>query len=258
VSEDAQRLSLFTGELADVGRPWTIPPLSYAESASGIGRFSYAGPLVTFPTHTPFLDLERGLAGGTLAEGQLDLTFAPDFDAQPSVERFGDVRGTLAVDGRAYSIATRGLATYADGPMRPRFPSCRVTFSVGATEGMTLTADGDEFVEWADELLRATFVTSPASSNGRLRVRMAGEVRLGDACGEILLRAPHGSGWEPLHGTLERLLPVRRPGPFGSVVETVFAVVRMGGQSVGWLELSVLRAPDGESSRDDVGGVSAT
>jgi hypothetical protein len=123
---------------------------------------------------------------------------------------------------------------------------------------MTLTADGDEPVEWADELLRATFVTSPASSNGRLRVRMAGEVRLGDACGEILLRAPHASEWEALHGTLERLLPVRRPGPFGSVVETVFAVVRMGGQSVGWLELSVLREPDAESGRDDVGDVSAT
>ena len=39
---------------------------------------------------------------------------------------------------------------------------------------------------------------------------------------------------------LERVIPVRRPGPHGTVVETRFALVRAAGQAVGWVELSVV------------------
>jgi hypothetical protein len=85
---------------------------------------------------------------------------------------------------------------------------------------------------------------------------MAGEIRLGAASGEILLQIPPESGWAgPLRGALERLLPVRRPGPFGSVVETTFALVRVDGESVGWLELSVIREPESASRRDDVSAI---
>jgi hypothetical protein len=36
------------------------------------------------------------------------------------------------------------------------------------------------------------------------------------------------------------MIPVRRPGPLGSVIATTFALVRVDGVSVGWLEASVV------------------
>jgi hypothetical protein len=253
LSEDARRLSLFTGELADTAHDWAIPPLTYAESPPGRGRFTYAGPLVTFPSHTPFLDLERGLADGTLVEGTLDLTFAPDRGAVAADASFGDVRGTLVVDGREYAIATRGLATSADGPMRTRFPHCRITLTVGPAGATMLAADSDEPPQWVEGRLRAVFTGIAGEPSEGVRLRLRGEVRLGSEAGTLFLAAPGAGGWDmPLAGTLERLLPVRRPGPFGSVIETTFALIRVDGRSVGWLELSVVHTPDAAPPVDDV------
>ena len=44
-----------------------------------------------------------------------------------------------------------------------------------------------------------------------------------------------------LRASLERIMPVLRPGPGGTVVETTYAMVRAGERSIGWLEMSVLR-----------------
>ena len=72
------------------------PPSRSSAPADRV-RVIYEGPLVAFLTHTPFLDLERGLAGGTLIEG-LDITFRAD-ETEVGEECFGDVRGEMIVDG---------------------------------------------------------------------------------------------------------------------------------------------------------------
>ena len=46
-------------------------------------------------------------------------------------------------------------------------------------------------------------------------------------------------GPERLTGSLERLIPVWRPGRGGTVVETTFALVRVGGSCTGWVEVTV-------------------
>ena len=79
-------------------------------------RFSYDGPLVAFPNHAPFLDLERGLAEGTVVEARLDLSFVGDAPERVDEDCFGTVRGDLVVDGRRHVIATRGVAIAAEAP----------------------------------------------------------------------------------------------------------------------------------------------
>ncbi len=135
VSERADRLALFTGELADADREWTVPPLAYEAAPGAPVRFAYEGPLVAFPNHAPFLDLERGLAEGTVVEARLDLSFERDAPDRADEDCFGTVHGELVVDGRRHVIATRGVAIVAEAPVRARFPQCRVTLPIGCVWG---------------------------------------------------------------------------------------------------------------------------
>src|SRR5262249_42957644 len=130
LSDAADRLALFTGELVEADRRWSVPPLVWHSRSETHAHVAYEGPLVAFPTHTPFLDLERGLADGTLIEARLDLTVAHPPDAA-GFERFGSVEGTVVLDGRRHGIATCGLVTRAESSTRPRFPYGRVTLPVG-------------------------------------------------------------------------------------------------------------------------------
>ncbi len=241
LSEAADRLSLFTGELADPAVEWAVPPLFYEET-TGMWRFTYEGPLVTFSSHTPFLDLERGLAGGAVVEGGLDLLFAPDRKSA-SVEGdecFGDVRGEVHLAGRRHRIEARGLATRTEAPARSQFPHCRVTLVIGPSMSCTLTTRPGDTTEWANGRLRATLVGTVYGGDEAVAVEVAGEVRIGVDAGSFVLDGL--SGWPScLEGSLERLLPVRRPGPLELVIETTFALMRIDGRSVGWLEVTVLR-----------------
>jgi hypothetical protein len=237
VSDGPDRLSLFTGELTDPGREWMVPPLAWESPSGTRARFAYEGPLVAFPTHTPFLDLERGLADGEVVEARLDLTFERVADLGVE-ECFGAVAGVVVVDGRHHAIATRGLATHADTSVRPRFPSCRVTLPIGPWGDLLLVPDGDRPWLWEDGCLSGGLVAA-----GDVAVRVLGEVRLGATAGTLHLARTHGPGPRRLHASLERLIPVRRPGPRGTVVATTFALVRVAGRSVGWLEAAVLNDP---------------
>ncbi len=235
VSDGPDRLALFTGELADPSRAWTVPPLVWEADSPTRARITYDGPLVAFPTHTPFLDLERGLADGSIVEAELDVTC----ECADAGDSFGTVAGRLVLDGREHAIATRGFVTRAEAAGRPRFPSCRITLPVGPWGALVLVADDDAWQLHDDVLVGGLVVRGHAARRGRA------EVRLGATTGTLRLDLDDGSsGSARVDAVLERVIPVRRPGPFGSVVATTFALVRVGARSMGWLEAAVLEGAD--------------
>ena len=57
-----------------------------------------------------------------------------------------------------------------------------------------------------------------------------------------------GTGAKRMVGMLERMIPVRRPGRFDSVIETTYATIRAGDASIGWAEVTTV-APDPHATR---------
>jgi hypothetical protein len=77
---------------------------------------------------------------------------------------------------------------------------------------------------------------------GAKHLRVACDVRWARAAGTLRLVTPAG---QAVAGRLERLIPVRRPGREGAVIEGTYAVVRLATGDVGWAEIAVIaRAPD--------------
>jgi hypothetical protein len=50
-----------------------------------------------------------------------------------------------------------------------------------------------------------------------------------------------------LHGTLARLIPVRRPGAAGTVIETIYALCCLDGAPPGWVEVTMEHPADDAS-----------
>jgi len=244
ISQGADRLSLFTGELSDPSLRWTIPPLTFTAGVNGDARVAYEGPLVGFRTLTPFVDLEQGLVGGTLIEGSVDLTFRadPSGDAIGSEECFGEVRGTVVVDGRSYFfVSARGGATNSEGWVPQRLPSCRITLPTSPWGSLALGVDPAEVPVWRDGCrLTGALVGTASTHGGCAVVRASCELQISSCEGSLVLEVGSGRP-ERLTGSLERLIPVRRPGRGGTVVETTFALVRVGGVCTGWVEVTVGR-----------------
>jgi hypothetical protein len=239
VSRDKSRLALFTGELAAPGEPWRVPPLAIAMGSSREMRVTFDGPMVGFPFHGPFVDLERGLAGGTLLEGRLDVTFRsdPGHEAANGDETFGEVRGELVIDGRRTPVLTRGAAVTALASAVRRLPSCRVTLPTSPWGTVALVTEPEDPLRADGARWIGTLHGAAASLDARSRLRVAGDLSFVEAERSMALRASYGRA---LHGTLERLLPVRRPGREGTVVETTFALLRIAGTCVGWVEVSMV------------------
>jgi hypothetical protein len=104
-----------------------------------------------------------------------------------------------------------------------------------------LASDSLEPWQWEDGCLRGTLVGTVENGSGPVAVRALATIRIGESTGSLMLEPTSGwRGTEPLSGSLERMIPVRRPGPLGSVIATTFALVRVDGASVGWLEASVV------------------
>jgi hypothetical protein len=244
VSQDADRLTLFTGELADSSCTWTIPPLTFESLADGGARVIYEGPLVGFSTLTPFLDLEHGLAGGTLVEGRVDVTFQADRsgDSNGCGERFGDVRGEMVIDGRSHSIAARAVATLVETFAPQGLPSCRIALPASPWGALLLDGDREEPLLWRqDGRLSGALVGTARAAAESLPVRAICDLTLTARSGSLMLEIAGDAGEsDRLLGTLERLIPVRRPGREGSVIETTFALVRCDGRYLGWVEISVV------------------
>lgn len=239
VSRDERRLALFTGELAVSGEPWRVPPLAIAVASSGEMRVTFEGPMVGFSFHGPFVDLERGLAGGTLLEGRLDVTFRsdPEHGAANADETFGEVRGELVIDGRRTLVLTRGVAVTTLPAAARRLPSCRVTLPTSPWGTVALATEADDPLRADGARWIGTLRGVATALDAGSVLRVAGDLSFADAERSLALRE---AGGRILEGTLERLLPVRRPGREGTVVETTFALLRNGGTLVGWLEVSMV------------------
>jgi hypothetical protein len=242
LSTSHDRLALFTGELSDASRPWCIPPLELCRLASGAVELRFDGAVVEFPVLTPFLDLERGLADGRLLEARVALTFTPDDDRQRSDdrdERFGDVRGAIDIGDAHHDVATRGVLTDVARLTVPRLPWLRLTLPGGPFGAITLTADPEEPLVVRE---RGQLTGTLVGRDGRTgTLRGACEVHWSSTAGTIALAlAIDGQAAAPLAGHLERLIPVRRPGRDGAVIEATYAVVRFATGDVGWAEIAVI------------------
>jgi hypothetical protein len=240
VSRRSDDLVLFTGELSLSGNHAEVPPLAIESIGADAFRVTYAGPLVRFPMLTPFLDLERGLASGEMVEGSVDLIFVGEHGAVPG---FGEVRGTVEVDGRPETFAVRGVATNRSATFAAqRFPSCRITLPEWPDGPSSWSADCDEpLLSLPDGSLRGALIGEVSSARGvAVRADVALHLTGGGGTFEMACRGPRPL--PPLHATLERPIPVRRPGRHGAVVETTFALVRTAGRHLGWIEVSVERS----------------
>ena len=240
VSEDRSRLGLFTGELVPLTQAWSVPPLEWICEPDGSMRVVYDGPLVRFPNHTPFVDLENGLAGGRLVEARLDVVFEPMDDAgDAGVERFGHVRGELTVDGRRHRVATRGVAMLVDPTVRVPMVPGRIGLPGAAGGSMVLTMNTVETIPAAEGHQAALFGRRWTEA-GFTTMHATATIALGSPSPTLLLQSRERD--VVVSARLERLMPVLRPGPHRAVVETTYALVRVDDRAIGWLELSVSRS----------------
>ena len=237
ISTDAGRLALFTGELSAAKPPWCVPPLVFRERGADRLEVRFQGALLDFPTLTPFLDLERGLSVGALVEADVALVFDLAASRADGDERFGDVRGDVVVGGVRHAVASRGVLSGAERFAAPRLPWLRITLPDGPWGPVTFAPVSDEPLV--------------AAERGRLAGRLVGrdardtllhaacDVRWSRAAGTVEL-AVGPDGATPLAGRLERLIPVRRPGRDGAVIEGTYAIVRFATGDVGWAEIAVV------------------
>jgi hypothetical protein len=233
---------LFTGELSYSDDRAAVPPLAIVPDADDALRITYDGPLMRFPVLTPFLDLERGLASGTLAEGRVDLTFTPD---RGGVRGFGEVRGEIVVGAHRQSILVRGVTTNrTETFMAQHFPQCRLILPDAPWGASSWTRDRDRpLALGADGSVSGGLRGEVATGAGVVAMRAEVEIALATNGGTLRLRVD-GPASEGVTFTarLERAIPVRRPGRDGAVIETTFALVRVENDYLGWLEVSLERA----------------
>ncbi len=242
-------LALFTGEL--IRRrdpPWTVPGLRYVDEPGGGWRVRYDGPMLDFPTLTPFLDLEQGLARGALIETAVDLAFTPARPDAREPRRFGTVAGTIVLGGEQWEVSAGAVAGETGLLLPRRYPFCRLTLpDAGGGVELTSTTAVEESATGGTD---ATHTSVPLPDR-RFRFELAGarhagrsEENVGATCTLALsadggrLELAAGDGISALEGACERLVPVRRPGRAGAVVHTIFAIVRFANRPSGWLELA--------------------
>jgi hypothetical protein len=262
LSPDGDRLALFTGELAcRHDGELVVPTLAYRDDGLGTFRVSYDGPLLLFPLLTPFLDLESGLAGGELVQGGVTIDFAPDRDAgTPANDVFGALTGTIAIGGIERTIRTLARATTRSFGLAPSYPHLRLVLPSTPLGSLALTSTAvaarDVAVEVGGDLPgRGPLVFALAGTSSRpprgSAVTARCTLELAASGGAVDLAVTDGDGLRArIEGRLERVIPVRRPGRAGSVIETRYALCRLAATPPGWLELSVeLAAPAAASPR---------
>ena len=227
------RLALFTGELSDPERPWCVPPLVLRELEADGLEVRFDGALLEFPVLTPFLDLEHGLSVGTLVAAEVMLTFTAM--RTEGDERFGDVRGAIVITGVRHSVATCGVVSGAERFAPSRMPSLRVTLPASPWGPLAFVpAPEHAIVDHERGRLAGRLVAQ--RRDGMLHAECA--VRWSRTAGTIELAV--GDGGPLLTGRLERLIPIRRPGRDGAVIEGTYAVVRFATGDLGWAEIAVV------------------
>ena len=131
-------LALFTGERTGGEPPGCVGGLEVEPGEDGSVRVRFDGPMLRFPDSTPFLDLERGLAGAAAVErAEIALDFVPlHADGARSVE-FGTVRGAAVLDGVRLSLDGSAFSTAGAGPAV--WPRVRASLDLGDAGRLALT-----------------------------------------------------------------------------------------------------------------------
>jgi hypothetical protein len=136
-------LVLFTGERTGGEPPGRVGGLDIDPGENGTVRVRFTGPMLRFCDSTPFLDLERGLAGAAaVQEAEISLDFVPlHTDGTGSIE-FGTVRGDAALDGARLSLNGSGFSTADAGPTV--WPRVRASLDLGdgGRLAVTVALDG--------------------------------------------------------------------------------------------------------------------
>ena len=131
-------LALFTGERTGGEAPGHVGGLRIDHRPDGTLRVRFAGPMMRFPDTTPFVDLERGLAGAHVIEhAVVDLAFAPHHDG----DEFGSVTGAAVLDGRDLDLRGRGFAAGSTEP--GPWPRLRIALQLARDERLSVTVGLD-------------------------------------------------------------------------------------------------------------------
>ncbi|TMA80495.1 MAG: hypothetical protein E6J72_08145 [Deltaproteobacteria bacterium] len=250
ITDAAERLALFTGELVERGPSLHVPALCIEADDDDALDLRFAGPMLAFPVLTPFTDLERGLAAGTLIDADVHLRLtptAPGTHLAPGAVRFGTVRGIVRLGDASHRLDASGAASEGLPAPAPR-PNVRLVLPGTPRGDLDLRSHtvtevaGDPARPFATAFrfeIDGTAWSGPQSTP----LRGVADVHLRDATIRIRIDG-EGQGAADLDATLDRPIPVRRPGPAGTVIETVFALCRIPNAPTGWLELTVDRGAD--------------
>jgi hypothetical protein len=251
LSPERERLALFTGELAHRdARDGHVPPLQYSPTGDGAWRVHFAGSLLSFPSLTPFLDLERGLARGDLLTASVDLRFRPFHppEARDGCDgAFGALTGVVCLGGAPRAVDSVALFSAVGVHTASTYPSLRVVLPATSLGHLVLSSDSAAAVAAEDNVgPDLAFAVTGRACRTHEHTTMTGTATLalddGGAARTVLLRASDGR-WRAT-GTVDRLIPVRRPGRAGRVVHTTYARCRFADAPPGWLELSTEHAAE--------------
>jgi hypothetical protein len=130
-------LALFTGERTGGEERGRVAGLRVDDGDDGTLGIRFAGPMMRFPDTTPFLDLERGLAGATVVEqAEVALDFEP-VHAGADGSDFGGVRGAAVLDGERLDLGGSGFA--GAGGLGTVWPRLRVALEIARGARLSLT-----------------------------------------------------------------------------------------------------------------------
>jgi hypothetical protein len=223
-------LALFTGERTGGEAPVRVGGLQVEAGDGGRVQVRFAGPMLRFPDSTPFLDLERGLAGASPVEqAEVALDFIPVHPDVTGAAEFGSVRGVAMLDGSRLSLDGRALSTRGAGVTV--WPRVRASLDLGDRGRLSLTVGLDG---------------GPTSGflcqDGRHQAVVAAEARLGHdedrLAGLVLAVELEGGDRLQLRPEPMRRLPVVRGGA-PAPVRLVYACCSLGPGTAlaGWCEI---------------------
>jgi hypothetical protein len=137
-----------------------------------VSRLRFRGPVVAYPRHDAFVDLEQGLSGAELVDCSFDLTFEYVGDS------FGEISGSARIGDAVREIRTLGVCERGSRGEPGAFPRARVALTGGldtplhadidlSRHGPTSPEDKDD---WLDRFDVETDSGSSFSAAATLRV----------------------------------------------------------------------------------------
>jgi hypothetical protein len=211
---------LFVGEGPWQGRvgDYTVAGFRWQsiEAAAGCVRVRLHGPVVHYPTHEAFVDLEKGLAAARLLEADIDLDYI-------ALEKpHGRLRGSLVIGELSLDLDEAAVCERGGRRSSAVRPRTRLHLTSGWPRPRSFESRTPDSCEAESGVRDATERQSPAHDC---------EIRGGDRPGDELVVLEDG---EPvLTGTTCVAVPVFRPLADGLVVKITFGTARFDGDGGG-------------------------